>query len=36
MIGIDPRVICHHLNVDPEKKAVRQKKDLSVKKGLQH
>ncbi|XP_074327541.1 uncharacterized protein LOC141665455 [Apium graveolens] len=26
MVGIDPNVMCHHLNIDPEKKAVRQKR----------
>lgn len=25
MVGIDPNIMCHHLNVDPAKKGVRQK-----------
>lgn len=25
MIGIDPEVMCHHLNIDPTKKRMRQK-----------
>ena len=26
MVGIDPDVMCHHLNIDPDKKGVRQKR----------
>ncbi|XP_074356686.1 uncharacterized protein LOC141696444 [Apium graveolens] len=26
MVGIDPEVMCHHLNIDPEHKGVRQKR----------
>ncbi|KAK1394960.1 hypothetical protein POM88_014016 [Heracleum sosnowskyi] len=26
MVGIDPRVMCHHLNIDPERIAIRQKR----------
>nr|XP_017221509.1 PREDICTED: uncharacterized protein LOC108198257 [Daucus carota subsp. sativus] len=26
MIGIDPAVMCHHLNIDPTKKGIRQKR----------
>lgn len=30
MPGIDPEVICHHLNVDPQHKPVVQKKRRST------
>lgn len=30
MVGIDPRVMCHRLNVDPEKKAVRKKRRVGM------
>ena len=26
MVGIDPKVMCHHLNIDPERKGERQKR----------
>ena len=26
MVGIDPDIMCHHLNIDPKKKPVRQKR----------
>lgn len=29
MVGIDPDVMCHRLNIDPTKKGVRQKKKAS-------
>ena len=26
MVGIDPNVMCHHLNIDPTRKGMRQKR----------
>lgn len=26
MVGIDPEVMCHRLNIDPTKKGIRQKR----------
>lgn len=26
MVGIDPQIMCHHLNIDPEKRDIRQKR----------
>ncbi|XP_074374966.1 uncharacterized protein LOC141716663 [Apium graveolens] len=26
MLGVDPKVMCHHLNIDPDKRAIRQKR----------
>lgn len=33
MTGVDPKIICHHLNVDPQYKSMVQKKRRSA---IQH
>lgn len=34
MVGIDPKVMCHHLNIDPERRGIHRREGLSVVKGL--